>query len=96
MGEITSDYLFGEIWSRPGLELRDRSLVTVAILIASGKEPQLKTHLKAALSNGLTPDQLKETMIHTAHYSGWPSAMNGLRILQELADEQGLEFDIEV
>ncbi len=95
MGTITSDYLFGEIWSRPGLELRDRSLVTVSILIASGKEVQLKTHLKGALTNGLTPDQLKEVMIHAAHYSGWPSAMNGLRALQEVADELGLEFDVE-
>ena len=78
MGEITSDYLFGEIWSRDGLELRDRSLITVAILATTGKEMQLKTHLKGALNNGLSVDQLKEVMIHTAHYAGWPSAMNGL------------------
>ena len=90
MRRITSDYLFGEIWSREGLALRDRSLVTVSILVATGKERQLHTHLKGALKNGLTPDELKETMIHAAHYSGWPSAMNGLRVLQELLDEENL------
>ncbi len=88
---ITSDYLFGEIWSREGLALRDRSLITVAILVATGKEKQLKTHLGGALSNGVTPDEMKEIMIHAAHYSGWPSAMNGLNVLQELIEEQGLE-----
>ena len=92
MQELTSEYLFGEIWSRPGLALRDRSLVTVAILVADGKEAQLKTHLLGALNNGLAPDELKEVMIHAAHYRGWPCAMNGLRVLQELADEMGLHF----
>ncbi len=91
--EITSDYLFGEIWSRQGLELRDRSLITVSILVATGKEPQLKTHLKGAVANGLTVDQLKETIIHSAHYSGWPSAMNGLNVLQQFADENSLSFN---
>ena len=95
MAEITSDYLFGEIWSRPGLNLRDRSLITVAILVATGKELQLRTHLRGALNNGLTPDELKEVMIHAAHYSGWPTGMNGLRVLHELAEEQGLKFSSE-
>ncbi len=92
MAEIATGYLFGEIWSRPGLALRDRSLITVAILVATGKEQQLRTHLKGALANGLTLDELKEVMIHAAHYSGWPSCMNGLSVLQELADDDGLDF----
>jgi 4-carboxymuconolactone decarboxylase len=92
MGNLTSDYLFGEIWSRPGLALRDRSLVTVSILVATGKEKQLRTHLIGALANGLTPDELKESIMHAAHYSGWPCGVNGLRVLQELAEEQNLDF----
>lgn len=95
MAKLTSDYLFGEIWSREGLALRDRSLVTVSILVATGKEKQLRGHLRGALKNGLTADQLKEVMIHAAHYSGWPSAMNGLAVLHDLAEEEGLTFSSE-
>ena len=95
MGVLTHDYLFGEVWSRPRLALRDRSLVTVSILVATGKEKQLRTHLTGALSNGLTPDELKEVMMHAAHYSGWPSGINGLRVLQELVEEKGLTFSVD-
>ena len=92
MIEISTDYLFGEIWSRPGLALRDRSLVTVSVLCATGKEPQLRGHLKGALNVGHTPDALKEVMIHVAHYAGWPAGMNGLQVLQDVVTELGLEF----
>ena len=71
---------------------RDRSLITTAILVATGKEVQLATHLRGALNNGMTPDELKEMMIHAAHYSGWPTAMNGLRVLHELSEKDGFEF----
>jgi alkylhydroperoxidase/carboxymuconolactone decarboxylase family protein YurZ len=95
-GALTKDYLFGEVWSRPGLELRDRSLVTITVLVATGKEKQLHLHLKGAISNGLSIDELKESIMHAAHYCGWPSGINGLRVLQEVADEQGLKFPTEV
>ena len=90
--ELTSDYLFGEVWSRPGLEVSERSLVTVAVLCATGKEPQLRFHLKGALNVGHSPDKLREVMIHVAHYSGWPNGVNGLRVLGEVVEEQGLSF----
>lgn len=93
MNEITTDYLFGELWSRPGLETRLRSLVTVSVLCAQGHERQLRAHLKGALNLDWTPDQLKEVMIHVAHYAGWPTGMNGLRVLQELVAERGLTFE---
>ena len=89
---LTTDYLFGEIWSRPGLARRDRSLVTITILVATGKEKQLHLHLKGALANGLTVDELKEAIIHAAHYCGWPCGINGLSVLQDVADELGLAF----
>ena len=90
--ELTQDYLFGEIWSRPGLALEERSLITVAIACATGREPQLKAHLKGALNLGHSPDKLREVMIHTAHYAGWPTGVNGLRVLGEVVEEQGLSF----
>lgn len=92
MNAITCDYLFGEIWTRPELSLRDRSVITLSILVATGKERQLRNHLLAALRFGLSPKQLKELMIHAAHYSGWPSGMNGLRVLQDTLDERGLKM----
>ena len=93
MTELTVDYLFGEIWSRPGLPLRDRSLVTVAVLCANGQEPQLRGHLEGALNLGHSPSALKEVMIHVAHYAGWPTGMNGLRVLQEVVESRGLDFE---
>ena len=92
MSGLTSDYLFGEVWSREALGTRDRSLITVAVLCATGKEPQLKVHLKGALNQDITPDQLKEVMMHVAHYSGWPSGMNGLNVLNTVVEEMGLSF----
>lgn len=88
--DMTTDYLFGEIWSRPGLEVRDRSLVTLAVLTATGMDKQLKVHIKGALNLGFTPDQIKEVIIHAAHYSGWPKGMNGLGALEEVLDEKGI------
>ena len=93
MIDITTGYLFGELWARPGVPLRDRSLVTVSVLCATGKEPQLRGHLEGALNLGHTPDSLKEVMIHIAHYAGWPTGMNGLRVLQEVVEAKGLTFE---
>lgn len=87
MIDITVDHLFGDIWSRPGLNLRDRSMITVTTLVVTGKEAQLKTHLKGALSNGVTRDEIKEIMIHLAHYGGWPCAMTGLTVAKTVFDE---------
>lgn len=91
--ELTQGHLFGEVWSREGLALRDRSLITVAVLCADGKERQLAGHLKGALNLGLKPDMLKEVMIHVAHYAGWPCGMNGLRVLTEVVESAGMTFD---
>jgi 4-carboxymuconolactone decarboxylase len=87
MIDITVEHLFGDIWSRPGLGLRDRSMITVATLVVTGKEAQLKAHLKGALSNGVTRDEIKEMMIHLAHYGGWPCGMTGLTVAKAVFDE---------
>lgn len=92
MMTLTGDYLFGEIWSREALPVKDRSLITVAILAADSHGPQLRAHLKGALNIGHSPDALREVMIHVGHYAGWPTGMNGLAALEEVMAEQGLTF----
>jgi 4-carboxymuconolactone decarboxylase len=85
--EVTVEHLFGDIWTRPGLELRDRSLITCATLVALGKEAQLKVHLKGLLNQGVSELAVEEMMIHLAHYAGWPCAVNGIRVAREVFRE---------
>ena len=82
--QITVENLFGDIWTRPGLELKERSLITMAALTVLGKEPELKTHMRGALNIGISREKITEIMIHLAHYGGWPVAVNGLRVAQEV------------
>ena len=77
--ELTDDVLFGDVWERPGLSKRDRSLITVAALVALNRDPQLKSHIARALDNGVTRDEIIEVVTHMAFYSGWPTAMAGAR-----------------
>ena len=85
--EFTIDHLFGTVWSRPQLPIRDRSLITVSTLTALGKEDQLKRHLLGALNQGMSREQIIELMIHVGHYAGWPTAVNGQRVARELFAE---------
>jgi 4-carboxymuconolactone decarboxylase len=77
---LTDDVLFGDIWARPELSPRDRSLITVAALIAGGNTEQLPGHLERARQNGLSEDELKEVIIHLAFYAGWPRAMSAVQV----------------
>jgi len=83
-GRITAENLFGDVWTRPGLEMRDRSLVTVAALTVLGRENELRAHLQGAINQGVTREQITEVMIHLAHYGGWPVAVAGLRVAGEV------------
>jgi len=91
MVQLTDDVLFGDIWKRPGLSLspRDRSLVTVAVLAATFRPDQLNSHLRLALANGLTQDELVETLTHLAFYAGWPSGMAALTQLKTITADTG-------
>jgi 4-carboxymuconolactone decarboxylase len=71
----TNDVIYGDLWERKGLSKRDRSLVTVAALAATYRPNQLKTHVKRALENGVTKDEIAEVITHLAFYTGWPGAM---------------------
>ena len=82
--ELTDDVLFGDIWERPELSKRDRSLVTVAALIALNRPEQLRFHLNKALDNGLKREELIEVITHLAFYSGWPNAMSAIMIAKEV------------
>jgi 4-carboxymuconolactone decarboxylase len=75
MAELTDNVLYGDIWERPGLSKRDRSLVTIAALIALNRPDQLRSHINLGHQNGLTKDEIVETITHMAFYSGWPSAV---------------------
>jgi 4-carboxymuconolactone decarboxylase len=81
--ELTDNILFGDIWQRPQLSPRERSLATVAALVAMYRLEQLPFHLARALNNGLTADELGELITHLAFYSGWPSAASALTLLGE-------------
>jgi 4-carboxymuconolactone decarboxylase len=82
---------FGEIYSRPGLEPRDRQLVTLGMLTAlGGCEPQLEVHVNAALNVGLTPEQIVEALLHSAVYCGFPRALNATFVAKKVFAERGL------
>jgi 4-carboxymuconolactone decarboxylase len=87
MVQLTDDVLFGDIWARPGLSRRDRSLITVAGLAATYRPDQLNSHLRLALENGLTQEELVETLTHLAFYAGWPSGMAALTQLKTIVAE---------
>ena len=83
---LTDDVLFGDIWERAELSPRDRSLITVAALIATGSSDQLPGHLARAKANGLTDTELKEVITHLAFYAGWPRAMSALSVAKHVLD----------
>jgi len=84
LAELTNDVLYGDIWERPGLSKRDRSLVTVAAMIALNRPEQLRSHLRRARDNGVTKDEVVEMITHLAFYAGWPNAVNALAIAKEI------------
>ena len=92
LAEHMVSFAFGDIYSRPGLSLRDRELVTLGALTALGNaRPQLKVHVNAALNVGLTEAEILEVMLHMAVYAGFPAALNGLFAVREVLDERAGE-----
>lgn len=84
LAELTDNVLFGDVWARPGLSRRDRSLATVSGLIAMNRPDQLRSHLALALQNGVTKEELVEAITHLAFYSGWPNAINAALVAKEV------------
>jgi 4-carboxymuconolactone decarboxylase len=83
-GQLTDDVLFGDIWARPGLSPRDRSLVTISALIAMNRPDQLRPHLQRARDNGVTQDEIIEMITHLAFYAGWPSAVTAIGVARDV------------
>jgi 4-carboxymuconolactone decarboxylase len=86
--EMTETVVYGDVWERPGLSKRDRSLITVAALIAMCRGDQLKGHLERALANGVTRDEIGEVITHMALYAGWPTAMTAGQIAAKVFEEK--------
>jgi 4-carboxymuconolactone decarboxylase len=90
LADYTDQVLFGDVWQRPGLALRERSLITVASLVALYRHNELPFHIGRALDNGVTRDELIELITHLAFYSGWPTASTALPIAKRVFDERGI------
>ena len=84
---LTEQVLFGDIWERPALSKRDRSLITCAALVALNRTEQLKGHLERALNNGVTADEISELITHLAFYGGWPAAMSAAMVAKDVLEQ---------
>jgi 4-carboxymuconolactone decarboxylase len=89
LAEYTDKVLFGDMWKRPGLAQRDRSLITVACLISLYRVNELPFHIKRALDNGVKREEIIEVITHLAFYSGWPTAATAITIAKRVFDEAG-------
>ena len=90
LAELSDDVLFGDVWERPQLSKRDRSLVTCAALVALGRTDQMSSHFPRAINNGVTQQELIEMITHMAFYAGWPSAITAVTRAREIfAKKQG-------
>jgi 4-carboxymuconolactone decarboxylase len=83
MQELSTEYCWGYVWTRPGLALRDRSLINIAMISALNRPHELKLHVKAALTNGLSRDEIREVLLQVAVYCGVPAGIDSVRIARE-------------
>lgn len=86
--DFITRYAWGEVWARPGLDRRTRSAITLTALIALGRDHELAIHVRAALRNGLAPDEIREVILHSAVYCGVPAANRAFAIAQDVLNEQ--------
>ena len=90
MQELTTQYCWGEIWGRPGLDRRTRSMINLAMISALNRPHEIKAHVKGALNNGLTKDDIKEVFLQVAIYCGVPAGVDSFRAAQEVFKELGI------
>jgi 4-carboxymuconolactone decarboxylase len=90
LADVTDNVLFGDVWERPQLSKRDRSLITVASLVAMYRTEQLRGHIGRALDNGVTKEEIAEVITHMAFYAGWPTAANAVQVAGEVFDQRGV------
>jgi 4-carboxymuconolactone decarboxylase len=87
LADITDNVLFGDVWKRPGLSPRDRSLITVATLIANYRTNEMPFHMKRAMENGVTREEMAELITHLAFYAGWPPASTAVAIARKVFED---------
>ena len=87
LGKLRDEVLFGDVWEQPELSKRDRSLVTISVLTALYRTDELRGHMKRALDNGVTQDEIRGMITHLAFYAGWPTAVNAGRIAAEVFED---------
>ena len=88
--EYTESVLYGDLWERPGLSPRDRSLVTISALVATGQVAQITFHLSKAMDNGLTKAQASEVLTHLAFYTGWPNVMSAVPVFKDVFEKRAV------
>jgi 4-carboxymuconolactone decarboxylase len=88
LADYTANVLFGDVWERPELSKRDRSLITVAVLTAMYRTDQLRGHINRALDNGVTKEEISEIITHVAFYGGWPTAANAVQVAKQVFDQR--------
>jgi 4-carboxymuconolactone decarboxylase len=88
LAQLTDEVLFGDVWERPELSKRDRSLITCAALVATGRTEQMNGHFPRAIANGVTREELIEMITHLAFYTGWPGSMSAIARVREHVPEK--------
>jgi len=88
LAELTDDVLFGDVYQRPGLNQRDRNIITVSALLSLNRKDQLKSHMGRALDNGVTQEELAELITQLAFYAGWPCAIDAATTLRTVINER--------
>jgi 4-carboxymuconolactone decarboxylase len=90
--ELVTEYCWGAVWSRPGLDRRTRSIVNLAMLTALGRQHEFQVHVRGALTNGVTPQEIQEVVLQAAVYCGLPAALEAQRLAEQVLNEQGISL----
>jgi 4-carboxymuconolactone decarboxylase len=93
MQDLVTEYCWGAVWSRPGLDRRTRSLVNLGMLTALNRRHELGVHIRGALNNGVTPEEIREVLLQAAIYCGVPAGMEAFRVAEESLAEQGIDLE---
>lgn len=88
---VITEHAWGDIWTRPGLTLRERSLINISLLSALNRPHELELHLRGAINNGCTTDEIREALLQTAVYAGLPSGLDSFRVARRVFEEMGIE-----
>jgi len=91
--ELVTEYCWGAVWSRPGLDRRSRSLINLAMLTALNRGHELGVHVRGALNNGVTPEEIREVLLQATIYCGAPAGLEAFRIAETVLSEQGVDLD---